>query len=255
MKGNAYYPMFADLKGRRCVVVGGGLIAQRKVTTLLQYGAQVRVISPRVTRRLARYATQRKIGYAPRRVRPSDLRGAWLVYAATDDQRINELVYRTATKARIFTNVVDQKPLCSFIAPAIVKRGELVIAVSTGGASPALAKQLRRDLTGVVGLSYARMLSLLKSLRGRVKRELATCDQRQRYFHELVAGRTFALVRSGRLGAARREALGLLQRFTPYHGGSPACEGGEEGRGNPEGLFQKPRLSSRGTGFTARNSS
>ncbi|MBI3311908.1 MAG: bifunctional precorrin-2 dehydrogenase/sirohydrochlorin ferrochelatase [Candidatus Omnitrophica bacterium] len=218
MGRHAYYPMFVDLNGRSCLVIGGGLIAQRKVTTLLRYGARVTVISPTVTRRLARYAAQRKIGYLSRRFRPSDLGGAWLVYAATDDQRINELVFRTATKARIFTNVVDRKPLCSFIAPAIVKRGELVIAVSTGGGSPALAKQVRRDLTGVVGVPYARMLSLLKSLRGRVRRQLPSVETRKRYFERLVAGRTFALVRSGRSDAARREALQLLRHLSARNG-------------------------------------
>lgn len=212
MSADIYYPLFADLRGRRCLVVGGGVIAQRKVTTLLSYGAQVTVVSPGVTSRLAASARRGGIRHAARRFRPSDLNGVWLAFAATDDEHINEVVSRHATARRIFTNVVDQKPLCSFIAPAIARRGELVIAVSTGGGSPALAKRLRSDLAQTLGADYARMLRLLKSLRASAKQRLPTYQDRKRYFDRLVAGRVFDLVRHGRTGAARREALALLAR-------------------------------------------
>ena len=218
MTGRAYYPLFADLKGRRCVVVGGGRVAERKVTMLLGCGARVIVISPRATERLRRYAGQGKIRFVPRRFRPADVRGAWLVYAATNDQPINELVYRTATTQRIFTNVVDQKPLCSFIAPAIVTRGPLTIAISTGGASPSLAKRLRRELEGTVGAEYVPMLRLLAGLRGIAKRRLPSYNGRKRYFDQLVRGRVFRLVQAGRVGEARRQALALLERAAGHNG-------------------------------------
>ncbi len=210
----AYYPLFADLTRRRCVVVGGGLVAERKVTALLRFGAAVVVVSPTLTKRLSAYVRQGAVTHIPRRFRPADLRGAWLVYAATDDQQINELVFRTATQRRMLTNVVDQKPLCSFIAPAIVKRGDLVIAISTGGASPAIAKHLRRELTHVVGLPYSRMLKLLRGLRATAKRQLPSSRARKRYFDRLVQGRVFELIRAGKARAARREALALLDRST-----------------------------------------
>ncbi len=206
----AYYPLCADLTGRRCVVVGGGLIAQRKVTTLLGYGAKVTVVSPAATQRLKRYARQGRIRYLPRRFRPTDLRGAWLVYAATNEQVINALVYRTAERLRIFTNVVDQKPLCSFIAPAIFKRGPLTIAVSTGGASPSLAKKLRQELGRRVGADYGSMVKLLSGLRGIAKQKLPSYRDRKRYFDRVVNGRVFALTRAGKPAAARRAALKLL---------------------------------------------
>jgi len=208
---NAYYPLFADLAGRRCVVVGGGMVAQRKVTTLLRFGAKVTVVSPTVTQRLRRYAVRGTIRYVARRFRPTDLRGAWLVYAATDDERINERVSRTAQQQRIFTNVVDQPPLCSFIAPAIMKRGELVIAISTGGASPTVAKRLRREFERTIGTKYAELLRLLNSLRPIAKRKLPSYDDRKRYFDRLVRGRTFAFIRRGKTAAARRVALALLE--------------------------------------------
>ena len=210
---NAYYPIFANLNGRRCVIVGGGLVAQRKVITLLRFGARVKVVSPTVTKRLAAAVRRGAVTHVARRFRSHDLQGAWLVYAATDDHRINELVFRTATRRRILTNVVDQTPLCSFIAPSIVKRGDLVMAVSTGGASPTLAKLLRRALERLVGRDYAAMARLLESLRGVAKRALPRYDDRKHYFSRLVSGQVFRLVRRGRPRDARQAALKLLQRL------------------------------------------
>lgn len=218
MSRGAYYPLFADLRGRRCVVVGGGLIAQRKVTTLLGCGATVVVVSPTLTRRL--HAAQRAGAIEARRrsFRPTDVRGAWLVCAATDDQRINESVFQVAQRRRIFANVVDQKPLCSFIAPSIVRRGDLVIAISTGGASPAMAKHLRRRLTAMIGSEYVQMVNLLRSLRGIAKQKLPGYAARKKYFDALVEGPAFRLVRSGRVREARRKAMELLERSATSNG-------------------------------------
>ena len=214
MRPKAYYPIFADLNGRRCVVVGGGLVAQRKVTTLLSYGAAITVVGPTATRRLTAYARQRRIRLVLRRFTPGDLAGAWLVYAATDDPAVNGAVYRTALKRRVLTNVVDQTPLCTFIAPAIARRGGLTAAVSTGGGSPSLAKAVRDDIRRILD-AYAPMLGFLRSLRGAAKRAMPRYSDRKRYFNRLVRGsRVLTLVRSGRRGAARREALLLLARCT-----------------------------------------
>ncbi len=218
MKTNAYYPLFADLHGRRCVVVGGGPIAQRKVSTLLGYGAEVAVVSPTATRRLLKLARAGRIRYVARRFRPQDLRGMWLVHAGTQDPTGNELVFRAAQRLRIFTNVVDQKPLCSFIAPAIFRRGAVTIAVSTGGASPTIAKRLRHELGQLVGAEYVPMLRLLTGLRAVAKRTLPRYGDRKRYFDHLVSGRVFALVRAGKTAAAKREALALLGQTAGRNG-------------------------------------
>lgn len=214
MSRKAYYPLFADLEGRRCVVVGGGIIAQRKVTMLLRCGAVVTVVSPTLTPSLAWSAQRGRIRHIDRRFRPRDVRGAWLVYAATDDQRINEQVYETTTRLRIFTNVVDQKPLCSFIAPAIFTRGSLTVAVSTGGASPSLSKKIRDELAQRVGMEYAPLLRLLADLRGIAKRRLPRYEDRKRYFDQLVRGHVVELMRAGKRREARAEALKLLGRST-----------------------------------------
>jgi siroheme synthase-like protein len=211
MREKRYYPMFADLNGRRCVVVGGGLVAQRKVTTLLSYGAVITVVSPAVTRRLARLAEAGRIRHIARRVLASDLAEAWLVYAATDDPAINRQVYQDALKRRVFANVVDQTPLCTFIAPAIVRQGALAAAVSTGGASPSLAKAVRDDLRHILK-SYAPVTGLLRALRGAAKRAMPDYGDRKRYFDRVVRSRVTQLARTGRRQEARREALALLKR-------------------------------------------
>jgi len=206
-----YYPLFADLRGRRCVVVGGGAIAERKIAMLRRCGADVTVVSPTITARIRRDAGARKIRYVARRFRPSDLRGAWLVVAATDDQAVNRSVFRAAQRGRIFANVVDQKPLCSFILPSIVTRGDLVIAISTGGASPTVAKRLRREFERTLKDDYAKLLRLLHGLRPIAKRRLPSYNDRKRYFDQLVRGPVFRLVKDGRVQEARRKALRLLQ--------------------------------------------
>ena len=219
MHPRAYYPIFADLTGRRCVVIGGGLVAQRKVTTLLSYGALITVISPRLTNRLAAYARQGRIRHTARRFRPGDLRGAWLAYAATDDPASHLAISRTARRLRLFANVVDQPPLCSFIAPSIFRRGSLTIAVSTGGGSPSLAKRLRRELGRLIGREYVPMLRLLRSLRGVAKRRLPSYPDRKRYFDRLLRDQTFRLIRAGKIQQARRQALDLLAHETMRRNG------------------------------------
>lgn len=201
-------------------MIGGGLVAQRKVTTLLGCGARIRLISPEATTRLAASAAKGRIRWIRRRFRTGDLAGAWLVYAATDDRNINAQVHREARRRRVFANIVDQAPVCSFIAPSIMRRGELVVAVSTGGASPTLSKRLRRDLMERIGGEYGTMLRLLKSLRGTAKRRLPKYNDRKRYFDRLVQGEVFALVRRGQAARARRAALALLDAAAHRNGTS-----------------------------------
>ena len=218
MTPKTYYPLFVDLEGRHCLVVGGGPIAQRKVATLRRYGARVTVVSPTATRRLLAAASSGKVRYLARRFRPADLRDAWLVIAATDDEQINRSVAQEGRRRRIFVNVVDRQPLCSFIAPAIATRGSLTVAVSTGGASPTVAKRIRDEVDRTIGSDYARLLTLLKGLRAVAKRRLPTYGDRRRYFDDLARGRVFRLVQSGKISAARRAALAQLGRYASRNG-------------------------------------
>ena len=147
-----YYPIFLNLGGRRAVVVGGGKVAARKVRKLLEAGARVRVISPRLTPGLARLADQKKIGVTRRRYRKGDIAAGahrdapFLVFAATDDPAAQRAVRRDAPAVGALVNVADDPVVCDFIVPASVTRGNLHVAISTGGTNPALAKWLRQRL-------------------------------------------------------------------------------------------------------------
>jgi siroheme synthase-like protein len=206
-----HYPVFLDLRGRRCIVVGGGLIAQRKAAGLLAGGAEVVVISPAVTARLAAWARQGRVTHAARVFRAGDLRGAWLAVASTDDAGVNQRVCREAARRRIFANVVDQPALCSFIAPSMFVRGGITVAVGTGGKSPTVAKHVRRRVGRTIGPEYARMLRLLASLRPLARRALPAYAARRRYFDRLMDGPVFEHVRAGRLRQARHDALRALK--------------------------------------------
>ena len=142
----AYYPVFLNLKGRLCVVIGGGEVAERKVKGLLECEARVRIISPEVTPWLRDVAGQGEVDWLPREYREGDLKGAFLAIASTDRQPVNEAVAAEAAREKVVLNVVDNTPLCTFIAPSVVTRGDVTVAISTGGASPALARKLRESL-------------------------------------------------------------------------------------------------------------
>ena len=163
-----YFPIFCDLKGKSVVVIGGGGVAQRKIGSLLEAGARVTLISPETTSHLSEIINQGLITHVARNFEPSDLDGAWLVIAATDDENVQAQVYEETRKRRIFCNVVDEPGMCSFIVPSTVRRRELCIAISTGGQSPALAKALRKDLEKRFGDEWGIFVSLLGRLRALV---------------------------------------------------------------------------------------
>ncbi|MBI3953086.1 MAG: bifunctional precorrin-2 dehydrogenase/sirohydrochlorin ferrochelatase [Chloroflexi bacterium] len=167
----AYYPVFLDLKGRLCVVIGGGAVAERKVAALLECGARVRVVAPRVTTPLRRWAQEGRVEHLARAYSAGDLQGALIAIAGTDDRSTNAEVYREAQGLGVLVNMVDDPDHCSFIAPALIRRGEVQIAVSTGGASPALARHLRQRLEKAVPPEYEPLAGLLGRVRRRLRRE------------------------------------------------------------------------------------
>lgn len=143
-----YYPAFLDLHGRRCVVIGGGTVAERKVQQLLASGADVMVVSPDATPELERLAADGWLRWTRRTYEPGDLAGAWVAVAAAGGEAVNRAVHAEAEQEKTLLNVVDAADLCGFIAPSIVERGPVTVAVSTGGASPALARKLRELIGG-----------------------------------------------------------------------------------------------------------
>jgi len=154
-----YFAAFLDLRGRRCLVVGGGEIGERKARALLQCGAQVTVVSPALTRGLAALAAAGRVVDRRRTFRRSDLRGCALVVAATGDPSVDAAVAALGRRAHVLVNVVDRPELCDFILPSVLQRGELQIAVSTGGRSPALAREIRRRLEALFGPEYAELIA------------------------------------------------------------------------------------------------
>jgi len=154
-----YFAAFLDLRGRRCLVVGGGEVGERKARALLEYGAHVIVVSPTVTAGLAALAVVGRIVERLRPFRRADLRGCALVMAATGDPVVDDAVAALAHRARALVNVADRPERCDFILPSVLQRGDLQIAVSTGGRSPALAREIRRRLETVFGPEYAELIA------------------------------------------------------------------------------------------------
>lgn len=160
------YPVNLVLDGRRCLVVGGGKVALRKVEGLLACGGRVTVVAPRVDGELRTLAG---VAIEERPWRPEDLDGMWLVIAATDDPAVNRAVYDAGQRAGVWVNGADDPANCSFTLPSVVRRGDLQVTVSTGGRSPALATWLRRRLEGEIGPEYAVLLDLLATERDGLK--------------------------------------------------------------------------------------
>lgn len=203
------YPAILVLDGRTGVVVGGGKIAERKVQTLIDAGAQVRLISTALTAKLGRQRDEGAIEVHERPYQRGDLKGAAVVIAATDDNAVNRAVYGEAVDEGIPVNVVDDVPYCTFIAPSIVRRGDLMIAISTGGKAPALAVRLRERLEREIGEEYAEMISLLGDLREDVTVPGDEDERRDRWYR-VVDSDVFDLVRAGRIDDARERAKALL---------------------------------------------
>jgi len=174
-----YYPVFLDLDKARCLVIGGGTIAERKVEALLAAGGEVTLISPELTAALRALEAAGRLTVQQRPYQREDLDTVSLVIAATDDSALQRQIAADAKRTNILCNIVDQPALCSFIVPAVVQRGDLTIAVSTNGASPALAKNIRQDLTEQFGPEYAVALRLLRRIRERLMHEQCSAKDRQ----------------------------------------------------------------------------
>jgi len=199
------YPIFADITGRQVVVIGGGQVAQRKVEVLVGCGAQVKLISPQVTQKLAQWHKKGRIKIEKRRFKGGDTAGAWLVIAASGDEKINREVFAEAQERRVFCNVVDGPEWCSFQVPSVLKRDALQIAISTGGVSPALAKRIRKELEEEFGSFYGPFLAGLKELREHIKHKYPQDQERRTaIFEAFVNSEALELLRSGKTKEFRR---------------------------------------------------
>jgi siroheme synthase-like protein len=176
------------LKGRRCVVVGGGDVGLEKVEGLLACGGEVTLIAPDAIEPLRSLASEGSIRWEQREYRAEDLERTFIAIAATNETDVNIRVYEDAERRAMLVNVVDVPPLCNFILPAIVRTGPLAIAISTAGASPALAKRMKREVAEMFGDDYARLAEMLNDARGWAKGTLPTYQDRKIFFESIVNG-------------------------------------------------------------------
>jgi siroheme synthase-like protein len=188
MLATPFYIACLRLRGRRCLVVGGGEIGLEKVEGLLSCEGDVVLVAPEAEPALQEMAREGSIVWEQREYAPEDLEGAFLVIAATDDSEQNIRVYDDAERRAMLVNVVDVPPLCNFILPAIIRTGPLAIAISTAGASPALAMRMKREFSELFGEEYARLAILLNDARGWAKGTLPTYQDRKEFFEGIVNG-------------------------------------------------------------------
>lgn len=213
MLDTPFYIACLKLTGRRCVVVGGGEIGLEKVEGLLACDGRVVLIAPEVEPELEKLAAEGSIEWIRRRYERGDLEGTFMAIAATNDTDVNIGVYNDAEERAMLVNVVDVPPLCNFILPAIVRTGPLAIAISTAGASPALAKRMKAQISETFGPEYARLAVLLNEVRGWAKGTLPTYQDRKAFFEAIVNGRPdpIELLRAGD-EAAVLELIAAAQR-------------------------------------------
>jgi uroporphyrin-III C-methyltransferase/precorrin-2 dehydrogenase/sirohydrochlorin ferrochelatase len=235
-----YLPVFLNLHGRSCLLVGGGEVAARKVSLLLEAGAAVTVLAPELCETLAAQAAAGRIAHRPGHFGPEALAQAALVIAATDDREVNRRVSEEARRRNIPVNVVDDPQLCTFIMPAIVDRSPVVIAVSTGGASPVLARLIRARLESLIPAAYGRLAALVERFRDAVKQKLPQ-PARRPFWERVLQGPVAELVFSGREQDAEEALRREIEEGKPTPAGEVYLVGG--GPGNPDLLtFRALRL-------------
>ncbi len=211
MRSKTYYPAFLDLDGRRCVVVGGGIVALRKVEMLNDAGARIRVVAPQLCEGLETMRSSGVIQVETRSFVPSDLDEALVAVAATDDRAVNEQIATEARKRRVLVNVVDVPALCDFIVPSYFRRGDITVAISTAGASPALAKRLRIALESEFGEEYAALAELVSQVRTQLKRDGVKVPT-AKWESALDLVRLLDLLREGKRDEAKKALINTLDQ-------------------------------------------
>jgi precorrin-2 dehydrogenase/sirohydrochlorin ferrochelatase len=212
-----FYIACLKLTGRRCLVVGGGEIGLEKVEGLLACDGDVTLVAPDAVPELQELAREGSIRWERREYEPADLEGTFMVIASTDDTDVNIGVYEDAERRAMLVNVVDVPPLCNFILPAILRTGPLAIAISTAGASPALAKRMKAEVAELFGEEYATLAVMLNDVRGWAKGTLPTYQDRKEFFEGIVNGDPdpIALLRAGDTQAVRDLIAAAQSSATP----------------------------------------
>lgn len=231
-----YFPIFLDLRARTCLVVGGGEVALRKITMLARAGAHVRCVSPAISEELRDFLLDPHC-WIEREFLENDLNGCALVVAATDDDEVNAKVSQLAQARQLPVNVVDNPRLCSYITPAIVDRSPLIIAISSGGNAPVLARLWREKLEQLIPFSIAASIQLAQKLREQVKDRLQDGKKIRLFWEKFFTGTPNELAQVGNLNAAEEQAINILDATNEQHIGEVYLVGG--GPGDPDLLTLK----------------
>ena len=205
-----YYPVSVDLTGRRCLVVGGGAIAEREVAGLVEAGARVAVVSPSLTPSLLELAAEAELHWRPREYAHGDAVGFSLVMVATDDRAVNRAVAAECRERGIWVNGADDPARCDFILPSVFRRGAVTVAVSTGGASPTMARLVREELDALLPDDVAPLTQIMAEVRRALREHGVSLDAAR--WRQALDGEVRGLVTVGRIAAARarlRERLGV----------------------------------------------
>jgi siroheme synthase-like protein len=185
------FPIFLKLEGKRCLVVGAGKVAEGKICGLLEVGASVEVVAPQAVWQIQKWAWEGAVGWKPRRFEPSDLDQVSIVVAATSSPEVNAEVFKQARLRNVLCNAVDDPQNCDFYYPAVVNRGDLQIAISTSGRSPALAQRLRRELEVQFGPDYEAWVAELGRARDLLNTHHLDTEARRKLLHEMASSQAF----------------------------------------------------------------
>ncbi|WP_109077213.1 siroheme synthase CysG [Aggregatibacter kilianii] len=222
-----YFPLFADLKSRPVLVVGGGSVAARKVNLLLQANAEVRIVAQKLNQELTALEAQGKVFWLAKNFSAEQLNSVFLVIAATNDEQLNQRVFRIAESQHKLVNVVDDQPHCSFIFPSIIDRGALQIAISSAGRAPVLARLLREKLEALLPQHLGKIAEISGKWRDEVKRKLHSVTERRRFWETLFNGRFANLVKNQQIAQAEAELAQQLEKN--YQGGFVSLVGAGPG--------------------------
>jgi siroheme synthase-like protein len=200
-----YFPIYLELKGRHCLVIGGGAVAERKIAGLREAGAEITVVSPEVSETIRRWCDRGELTLTARKYRDGDLEGFQIVFVATSDRAVNEAVYREGRRRGAWVNAADDPAHCDFILPSVLRRGDLAVAVSSGGTSPALACAIREELETYFTREYESLAGLAAEVRAELRRNSITVSSEN--WRRALDGDVRRLLRLGRTARAKSRLL------------------------------------------------
>ncbi|MDQ0203917.1 precorrin-2 dehydrogenase/sirohydrochlorin ferrochelatase family protein [Pectinatus haikarae] len=209
------YPVNLILDEKACVVVGGGEVAYRKIEGLLSAAAAVTVIAPDITEKLFSMYEKGLFAWVKKSYEDGDIKGFFLAVCATDDEEINRRVAAEAKKEGILINVVDRLSLCDFAMPAVIRRGDLLVTSSTNGKSPAMAREIRRELEKFLDAGYAPFIEIMAGLRKEAMTVIPTFREREEFWRSTLDENILKMVREGKLGEAEDKIRNAISSFGP----------------------------------------